>query len=154
MTLPAVHAQGGTPPRRPAPRSVLSWRVAALAGLASGLLALGAAELVAVLTGPSSEPLVAVSDAFVDRTPPWLKNSAISTFGTARQAVLLTGAAVVLAALSALAGVLASRGRFRGPWVGARAGALAGARRRHPAGRDGPVGAAERRRRASSARSC
>ncbi len=117
MTLPAVHAQGGTPPRRPAPRSVLSWRVAALAGLASGLLALGAAELVAVLTGPSSEPLVAVSDAFVDRTPPWLKNAAVSTFGTHDKLVLLTGAAVVLVALSALAGVVASRGRFRGPWV-------------------------------------
>jgi DMSO/TMAO reductase YedYZ molybdopterin-dependent catalytic subunit len=81
------------------------------------LLAVGAAEMVAALTGPSSEPLVAVGDAFIDLTPPWLKNFATSTFGTADKLVLLTGAAVVLAALCALAGVVAARGRFRGPWL-------------------------------------
>jgi DMSO/TMAO reductase YedYZ molybdopterin-dependent catalytic subunit len=101
----------------PPQREVLSRRVAALVGLASGLLAVGAAELVAALTGPSSEPLVAVGDAFVDLTPPALKDFATSTFGTSDKLVLLSGAAVVLAALSAFAGLVAARGRFRGPWV-------------------------------------
>jgi DMSO/TMAO reductase YedYZ molybdopterin-dependent catalytic subunit len=101
------------PPRREA----LSRPVAALVGLATGLLAFGAAELVAALTGPSSEPLVAVGDAFVDLTPAWLKDFATSTFGTSDKLVLLVGAVVVLAALCALAGIVAARGRFRGPWV-------------------------------------
>ena len=113
MSLPAVHAPGGTPRRRPAPPAALA--VGRARGPRARPLALGAAELVARLTGPSSEPLVAVSDAFVDRTPPWLKNAAVSTFGTHDKLVLLTGAALVLVLLSALAGVVASRGRFRGP---------------------------------------
>jgi DMSO/TMAO reductase YedYZ molybdopterin-dependent catalytic subunit len=101
----------------PALTRPLSRGEGALAGLAAGLLALGAAEMAAALTGPSSEPLVAVGDAFVDLTPPWLKEFATSTFGTKDKLVLLTGAAVVLAALCALAGVVAARGRFRGPWL-------------------------------------
>src|SRR3954463_6948515 len=101
----------------PPQREVLSRRVAALVGLAAGLLAVGAAEMGAALTGPSSEPLVAVGDAFVALTPPWLKDFATSTFGTSDKLVLLGGAAVVLAALCALAGVVAARGRFRGPWL-------------------------------------
>jgi DMSO/TMAO reductase YedYZ molybdopterin-dependent catalytic subunit len=100
------------------PRALpLRRRDAALAGLAAGLLAVGAAEMVAALTGPSSEPLVAVGDAFVDLTPPWLKTFATSTFGTADKLVLLVGAAAVLAALCALAGLVTARGRFRGPWL-------------------------------------
>jgi DMSO/TMAO reductase YedYZ molybdopterin-dependent catalytic subunit len=101
----------------PAQRTTLSRGLAALAGLAAGLLALGVAELVALLTGPSSEPIVAVGDAFVDLTPPWLKDFATSTFGTSDKLVLLSGAAVVLAACCATAGILAARGRFRGSWV-------------------------------------
>jgi DMSO/TMAO reductase YedYZ molybdopterin-dependent catalytic subunit len=116
-----------TDPRAPVrPRRALGWRVAALAGLASGMFALGAAELTAALTGPSSEPLVAVGAAFVDLTPPWLKNAAISAFGTHDKQVLLAGAALVLAALSALAGIAAARGRFRGPWVVLALGTVAG----------------------------
>ena len=81
-----------------------------MAGLAAGALAIGVAELLAALVGPSSEPLVAVGDAFVDRTPLWLKNAAVAAFGTHDKQVLLGGAALVLAALTALAGVLATRG--------------------------------------------
>jgi DMSO/TMAO reductase YedYZ molybdopterin-dependent catalytic subunit len=107
-------------------RGRLSLPVAAAAGLASGLLAVGVADLVAAFTGPSSEPLVAVGDAFVDRTPPWLKNAAISAFGTHDKQVLLTGAALVLAALCALAGILAARGPFPGAYVVLALGAVAG----------------------------
>ena len=110
----------------PPQRATLSRQIAALTGLAAGLLAVGTAEMVAALTGPSSEPLVAVGDAFVDLTPPWLKDFATSTFGTSDKLVLLSGAAVMLAALCALAGVVAARGPFRGPWVVLALGSVAG----------------------------
>ncbi|WP_444665023.1 molybdopterin-dependent oxidoreductase [Cellulomonas sp. CW35] len=84
-------------------------RFAALAGLASGLVTLGAAALVAVVTGASSDPLVAVGAAFVDATPTWLKELAAETFGTADKAALAVGEVLVLAGLAALAGVLAAR---------------------------------------------
>ncbi|MGZ4613143.1 MAG: molybdopterin-dependent oxidoreductase, partial [Kineosporiaceae bacterium] len=118
---------GTGPPRdRPGPTSPrrLSRGVGALAGLATGLLALGVAELVAAFTGPSSEPLVAVGDAFVDHTPAWLKNAAVAAFGTHDKQVLLTGAVLVFAGLSALAGVLATRGV--GVYVVLAMGAFAG----------------------------
>jgi DMSO/TMAO reductase YedYZ molybdopterin-dependent catalytic subunit len=99
-----------------APRR-LRRRDAALAGLAAGVLALGVAEMVSALTGPSSQPLVAVGDAFVDATPAWLKDAAIRAFGTQDKLVLLTGAAVVLAGLAALAGLLAARRRVYGQWL-------------------------------------
>ena len=117
------------PPERGAAaqrRGRLSLPVAASAGLASGLLAVGVADLVAAFTGPSSEPLVAVGDAFVDRTPAWLKEAAISAFGTHDKQVLLTGAALVLAALCALAGILAARGPFPGAYLVLALGAVAG----------------------------
>ncbi len=126
MSLPALDDRGGGTAPGVRPRATLPWQTAALAGLAGGLLAIGAAELVAVVTGPSSEPLVAVSDAFVDRTPAWLKNAAVSAFGTHDKLVLLSGAALVLVVLSALAGVVAARGRFRGPWVVLLLGTVAG----------------------------
>ncbi len=78
-------------------------------GVAVTLLSLGVAQLVAVVTGPSTAPLVAVGDAFVDRTPPWLKEFAVTTFGTADKAVLLGGATAVLLGLGALIGLLARR---------------------------------------------
>jgi DMSO/TMAO reductase YedYZ molybdopterin-dependent catalytic subunit len=111
-------------PARPAPPR-LSRRDAALAGLASGVLAVGVAEVVAAFTGPSSEPLVAVGDAFVDRTPPWLKDAAISAFGTHDKQVLLGGAALVLGALCALAGLLAVRRTVFGQWLVLGLGAVA-----------------------------
>ncbi|GCE76228.1 molybdopterin-dependent oxidoreductase [Cellulomonas biazotea] len=83
--------------------------LAALAGLAAGAVTLGVGSLAALVTGPSSDPLVAVGAAFVDATPAWLKDWAASTFGTADKAVLTAGSVLVLAALSALAGVLARR---------------------------------------------
>ena len=61
------------------------------------------------MTGPTSDPLVAVGSAFVDATPAWLKDFAASTFGTADKLVLGIGEVVVLLALAALAGVLAAR---------------------------------------------
>jgi len=85
---------------------------AALSGVAAGALTLAVAEIGAALmtrggmgTGTPS-PLVAVAGAFVDRTPAWLKDFAISTFGTSDKLVLLLGMAVVLTGICALIGML------------------------------------------------
>jgi DMSO/TMAO reductase YedYZ molybdopterin-dependent catalytic subunit len=93
----------------PATTPRASGRLWAGLGLAVTLLAVGVAQLVAAVTGPSTAPLVAVGDAFVDRVPPWLKNFAVNTFGTNDKPVLLAGAGAVLLALGALAGLLARR---------------------------------------------
>ncbi|MCL3862243.1 molybdopterin-dependent oxidoreductase [Actinotalea sp. K2] len=82
-------------------------RRAALAGVLSAGLTLGVAQLVAVAVSPGSAPLVAVGDAFVDRTPAWLKDAAIAAFGTQDKVALFVGMGLVLAALAAGAGLLA-----------------------------------------------
>jgi len=85
----------------------------ALRGLAAGALGLAVATVLAVvvsslgLSGGNPSPILAVGAAFVDATPPWLKDFAVATFGTADKAVLFVGMAVVLAALFAGLGVLA-----------------------------------------------
>ncbi|MDC7122043.1 molybdopterin-dependent oxidoreductase [Cellulomonas fimi] len=99
---------------------------AALAGVAAGVVTLGVGSLVAVLTGPSTDPLVAVGAAFVDATPGWLKDFAASTFGTADKVVLGIGELVVLAGLAALAGVLAHRRWAWGATVVVALGAVVG----------------------------
>ena len=100
--------------------------LAALAGLAAGAVTLGVGSLVALLTGPSTDPLVAVGSAFVDATPAWLKDFAASTFGTADKVVLGIGEVVVLLALAALAGVLAARRWAWGATLVVVLGAVAG----------------------------
>ena len=81
----------------------------ALAGIAAGVAGLGAAEVAGLVGGPTSVPLIATAQAFIDLTPPWLKDFAVNTFGTHDKQALLGGAAVVLLALSAGTGVLARR---------------------------------------------
>jgi len=88
------------------PRGRWPW---ALAGLGAGVAGIGVAELAAAFVGPSSSPLVAVAQTFIDLTPPWLKDFAVRTFGTHDKQVLLTGAGLVVAALSAVTGLLARR---------------------------------------------
>lgn len=99
---------------------------AALAGVAAGAVTVGTGSLVALLTGPSTDPLVAVGAAFVDATPAWLKDWAAGTFGTADKVVLALGEALVLAALAALAGVLAHRRWAWGATLVVALGAVAG----------------------------
>ncbi len=99
-------------------RRRLGW--AALAGVAAGAITVAAAELVAAIlersgnAGGTPSPVIALGGAFVDRTPPWLKDFAVSTFGTNDKAVLLTGIGVVVTALAAAAGMLAARRRVAG----------------------------------------
>ncbi|WP_431727800.1 molybdopterin-dependent oxidoreductase [Verrucosispora sp. TAA-831] len=84
-------------------------RYAALAGVAAAAAAIGAAEVVAVLTGPRSAPLVAVGGLVVDAAPEPMKRFGIAVFGTYDKIALLVGTAVLLAAFAALLGVLAVR---------------------------------------------
>ncbi|MGC4817659.1 molybdopterin-dependent oxidoreductase [Micromonospora sp. DT63] len=89
--------------------STTSRRYAALAGVTAAAVAIGIAEPVAVLTGPRSAPLVAVSGVVVDAVPEPLKQFAIDVFGTADKIALLTGTALLLGAFAALLGMLAVR---------------------------------------------
>lgn len=87
---------------------------AALAGVIAGGLTLGIAEVVAAVISPTSAPILAVGSAFIDLTPPALKNFAVENFGTNDKLVLLVGMAVVIALLSAVAGVVSLRNRWFG----------------------------------------
>ncbi|MEV6369897.1 molybdopterin-dependent oxidoreductase [Micromonospora musae] len=89
--------------------STTTRRFAALAGITSAAVAIGVAEVVAVLTGPRSAPLVAVGAVVVDTVPEPLKQLAIDLFGRHDKLALLIGTAVLLAGFAALLGVLAVR---------------------------------------------
>ncbi|MGK5520249.1 molybdopterin-dependent oxidoreductase [Micromonospora sp. URMC 107] len=82
---------------------------AALAGVTAAAVAIGSAELVAVLTGPRSAPLVAVGGLVVDTVPEPLKKLGIALFGTYDKIALLVGTGLLLAAFAALLGVLSLR---------------------------------------------
>ena len=86
----------------------------AIAGLLAAATALGVGQLVAGLTGASGSPVVAVGELQIDFTPPWLKNFAITNFGSNDKLILVGGILVVIALFAALIGMEATR-RL---WVG------------------------------------
>ncbi|GAA1181370.1 sulfite oxidase [Ornithinimicrobium humiphilum] len=109
-TVPRRTAAALPPERRtPGPAA------AALCGVAATTATLGVAELLAGLllrltgTAGTPSPLLAVGGTFVDRTPPWLKDWAVATFGTADKLVLGVGMGVTLLVVGALVGVLGRR---------------------------------------------
>ncbi|XNL29651.1 molybdopterin-dependent oxidoreductase [Longispora sp. K20-0274] len=81
----------------------------ALAGVGCAAVALGVAELVSLLTGPRSSPLVAVGGAVVDATPEWAKEFAIRTFGQNDKLALLAGTGTFLLLFSIVLGMVAVR---------------------------------------------
>jgi DMSO/TMAO reductase YedYZ molybdopterin-dependent catalytic subunit len=81
----------------------------AVAGVLAAGAALGVGQLVAGLTGANGSPVVAVGQLQIDHTPPWLKNFAISEFGSDDKIALVTGILVVLAIFAAAIGVAATR---------------------------------------------
>jgi DMSO/TMAO reductase YedYZ molybdopterin-dependent catalytic subunit len=83
--------------------------LAALAGLLAALVALGVAELVAAIVSPKASPVVAVGGSLIDAAPVWLKDFAISTFGTNDKPVLIGSILAVLTLLALAAGALAVR---------------------------------------------
>ena len=115
--------------RETAPETRVPTWVAALDGLVAGLLTVGLATLVAALMsglgmiGGQGAPVAAVSEAFIDRTPPWLKDFAVSVFGTNDKRALLVSVVVVLALVCAAVGILV----HRRPTAGLVAYALVGA---------------------------
>ncbi len=81
----------------------------AIAGLLAAGAALGVGQFVAGLTGASGSPVVAVGELQIDFTPPWLKNFAITEFGSDDKLVLVSGILVVLAIFAAVIGAAATR---------------------------------------------
>jgi DMSO/TMAO reductase YedYZ molybdopterin-dependent catalytic subunit len=84
-------------------------RYAALAGLAAAAVALGVAELLAVLTGARSAPLVAVGGVVVDTVPASVKEFAVSVFYTYDKLALLIGTGLLVAVFAAAVGIVAVR---------------------------------------------
>ncbi|MGY0231082.1 molybdopterin-dependent oxidoreductase [Longispora urticae] len=81
----------------------------AWAGVGCAALALGVAELVSLLTGPRTSPLVAVGGAVVDATPEWAKEFAIRTFGENDKLALLIGTGSILFVFAVVLGIVAVR---------------------------------------------
>lgn len=81
----------------------------ALAGIASAVVASGATELGASVSGWVGSPLLAVGDLVVSRSPAWVVNSAVSVFGSANRAALTVGMILVVVVAGAGLGVLAAR---------------------------------------------
>ena len=105
-----------------------SWPAAT--GIGAGALTVGVATLLAGLmtragfAAGSPSPLFAVGGAFVDRTPPWLKDFAIATFGTADKVALIVGMGLVLITVCAVVGILGARRRTAGLVAFAVVGAI------------------------------
>src|SRR5674476_237980 len=84
-------------------------------GVEAGVFTVGVATLLAALmtsqglAGGTPSPLLAVGGAFVDRTPPWLKDFAIATFGTHDKVALIVGMALFLIAVCAVIGIVGAR---------------------------------------------
>lgn len=85
-----------------------------IAGLLSGAVAIGVGQLVAGVTGPAGSPVVAVGSMSIDFTPPFLKDFAITSFGSNDKLVLVSGILVVLALFAAEIGAAAMRNLSRG----------------------------------------
>jgi len=88
--------------------------------MVAGALTVGIATLLAGLltgsglSGGTPSPVFAVGGAFVDRTPPWLKDFAIATFGTKDKLALIVGMALFLTAVCAVIGIVGARRRTAG----------------------------------------
>ena len=80
-------------------------------------VALGVGQLIAGIGRPQGSPVAAVGSAAIDRTPPFVKNFAISAFGSHDKMVLVIGILVVLAVFSAAIGIAAMR-RLRDGYIG------------------------------------
>lgn len=81
----------------------------AIAGFLSAAVALGVANLVAAFVRPQASPIIAVGGAFIDRTPPALKDFAVAKFGENDKNVLLLGMYVTIALIAIVIGMLAWR---------------------------------------------
>lgn len=133
---PAPEPDAGAPPPAeaeipPAPEQAAGKRgrsrrilwMYALAGAASAGLALGIAELASGFNLSAPSLVLAVGDAFIDVTPPILKDWAVDVFGANDKNVLIGGMVAVTLLLGGAVGMISRRL----PWAGAVAFAAFGA---------------------------
>ncbi|MGY1947310.1 molybdopterin-dependent oxidoreductase [Nocardia asiatica] len=92
-------------------------RLRVVAGIVSAGLTLGVAELLAAFLGPGNAPLHVLGSAVVDHTPDWLREWAITTFGTNDKAALYLIMGVIAALVAGAAGAIERTGRAAGSWV-------------------------------------
>lgn len=110
MTVTTSSEPVTTPSETPPPR----W-VGAVDGVVAGVVTVGLGTLVAAgfqtlgQAGGQPAPIAAVSGAFIDRTPAWLKDFAIATFGTNDKRALLVGTVIALAVICAGIGLVVRR---------------------------------------------
>ncbi len=88
-----------------------AWAV--LVGLASAVVTLAIAEVVALFVDPGASPLLAVGSLVIDLVPGWIKDLVISLFGTNDKLVLIICLGILVAVLASVLGVLEYR---RPPW--------------------------------------
>jgi hypothetical protein len=81
----------------------------AVMGLLAAAVAIGVATLAAAFFRPQASPVIAVGEAFIDRTPAALKEFAIQKFGEHDKMALLIGMYVTIGMLALVIGVLARR---------------------------------------------
>jgi len=98
--------------------------LAALAGLVSGAVFLGVAELLALLVARGASPILAVGGFVIDIVPQPFKEFAIATFGANDKVALLAGLGLAAVIASAIGGVLEYLRRPLGALVVAIAGVL------------------------------
>jgi DMSO/TMAO reductase YedYZ molybdopterin-dependent catalytic subunit len=100
---------------RPARLRRASLGAGAIVGVVTALVALGIAQLAAWLfNAPIGAPVDAVGELAIDNSPSWLKNFAISTFGSNDKTVLVWGIRIVLIIFAAIVGVVAVRKLWQG----------------------------------------
>jgi hypothetical protein len=100
------HAAARPPTAQPHNPGVIA---GALMGLLAAATAIGIATLAAAFFRPQASPIIAVGEAFIDRTPPALKNFAVEKFGENDKTMLLLGMYVTIALLAMTIGVLARK---------------------------------------------
>ncbi|MER5778120.1 molybdopterin-dependent oxidoreductase [Streptomyces sp. NPDC002039] len=88
-------------------RTVKRGALAAASGLLAGYTALAVGELAASLVRPQAGPVTVVGGAAIDRTPAWLKDYAIRSFGQNDKLVLQLGILATIGLLAALLGLFA-----------------------------------------------
>lgn len=95
--------------------------------------------MAAGILGTPQTPVVAIGSAFIDRVPPWLKDLAISWFGTHDKTALRVGILIVVVILAAVGGILAVRRYWAGALItiGLSAVAIAAAFTRADSGQTG-----------------
>lgn len=85
--------------------------VAAASGLVAAVAGWAGAQLVAVVVNPAAAPLDALAAAFIDMTPGWLKDAAVTAFGTADKIALGVGVVTGFLVVGVLLGLVYRRHR-------------------------------------------